>query len=475
MREFQQHDEDKGEEINELIQRYENLRRGRVGSYIEEESFEKLIEHFELKEQYIKALQVAVIASEQYPYSSTFIIKKADLLLNRQSYEDALALLEQASVLDHNNIDIYILKTEALLALDRQEAAVNLLNEALDHFTGEEKVELLFELSDVYDDYEDFDKVFDCLKEILIQDPQNGEALYKICFWTDYTGRNAESIELHKNIIDEFPYNELAWFNLGTAFQGIKLYEKAIDAYKYALVIDEKMDYAYRNIGDAYIRLRRYKDAIENLEKVIELSKPEDVIYEAIGYCYEKMKNFAQARFYYRKASHLNQDVNYLTYKIANTYYKEEKYVQCIKLLESAIKQKWNKADYYFLLGDCKKQIGQMKEAIVCFSNVVRLKPRSTTGWEALIKCLYEDEQYDEALVQLEHGLLLAGEKAIFEYLRALLLFSLGKTKEALLQLEIAMVNAPSLIKKLLQINPSILLHQQVSELILKYKKQKRK
>ena len=89
-------------------------------------------------------------------------------------------------------------------------------------FDGEERIELLFELADVYDDYEEFDKVFDCLKLILEQDPNNEEAFYKICFWTDFTGRNEESIRLHQKIIDEFPYNELAWFNLGCCLPGIE-------------------------------------------------------------------------------------------------------------------------------------------------------------------------------------------------------------------------------------------------------------
>ena len=198
--------------------------------------------------------------------------------------------LDQAEILDSTDIDIYILKTDAYLALDQQEKAVELLEDALISLKGRKGLNLLFELADVYDDYEEFDKIFDCLKLILEQEPNNEEALYKICFWTDFTGRNEESIRLHQQIIDEYPYNELAWFNLAAAYQGLKLYEKSIDAYKYAVVIDEKFDYAYRNMGDAFIRLRKYKDAIEALEKVMELARPEDVIYEAIGHCYDKLE-----------------------------------------------------------------------------------------------------------------------------------------------------------------------------------------
>ncbi len=103
-----------------------------------------------------------------------------------------------------------ILKTDAYLALDQQDKAVVVLEEALHYFDGEDRQELFFELADVYDDYEEFDKVFDCFKLILEEDLTNEEALYKICFWTDFTGRNEESITLHQQIINEHPYSELA-------------------------------------------------------------------------------------------------------------------------------------------------------------------------------------------------------------------------------------------------------------------------
>jgi tetratricopeptide (TPR) repeat protein len=185
------------------------------------------------------------------------LLKKADLLIAMRRYYDALATLDQAELLDSRDINLYILKTDACLALDLQEKAVELLENALRLFEGEEKIELLFELADVYDDYEEFNKIFDCLKLILEQDPRNEEALYKICFWTDFTKRNEESIILHQNIIEEYPYSELAWFNLAAAYQGLRLYEKSIDAYKYAVVIDEKFDYA---IGTWAMRLSGFEN-----------------------------------------------------------------------------------------------------------------------------------------------------------------------------------------------------------------------
>lgn len=463
------------ESIKELLHLFENLRTGVSRVFLEEEAFEKIVEYFDDQEEPVKAMEAVDMGIEYFPFSSSLLFKKADLLLANRKYGEALEILEKAELLDANDLNLYILKTDAYLALDKQEKAVALLEAAIAHFEGEEKIELLFELADVYDDYEEFDKVFDCLMLILKEEPTNEEALYKICFWTDFTGRNEESIRLHLKIIDQHPYNELAWFNLGAAYQGLKLYEKAIDAYQYSLVIDEKFDYAYRNIGDAFIRLKKYKEAIEALEKVLELSKPEEVIYEAIGHCYDRLRNYAQARFNYRKASHLNPDDSKLFYKIACTYYNEGQWASTAKQLESALKIHRHQFEYNLLMGEAKLQMAHVKEAIQYFSNAVRIKPKNSGGWEALIRCLYQSEFYTEARQQVIAAMEIINRKPLFLFYLTAILLALGKTKEALLYLETAMQTSPKTLKKLVDLNPSILQNSNVVDVIARYKKSKRR
>lgn len=461
------------EQIRELLKQYDNLKHGHSHSFIEEDAFEKIINYFEDKEEINKAIEAADFGITQYPYSSSLLIRKADLTLSTRHYHEALEILEKADLLGCTDINLYILKTDAYLALDQQEKAVVILEKALEIFEGEERIELLFELADVYDDYEEFDKVFDCLKMLLEEDPNNEEALYKICFWTDFTGRSEESIRLHQKIIDDFPYNELAWFNLAAAYQGLKLYEKAIDAYHYAITIDEKFDYAYRNMGDAYIRLRKYKDAIEVLEKVIELAKPESVIYEAIGHCNDRLHNYAQARFYYRKASHLNQEESKLFYKIACTYFNERQWESCTRQLEFALKIYRHRPEYNLLMGESKMMLGLFKDAVQYFSDIVRLHPHNKSGWEALIRCLYKGQFFEEALEQAEAALKITNNKTIFLFYKSAILFASGKTKEAILQLELAMERYPKLLKKFMELNPAILQNSQVVDVLAKFKRKK--
>ncbi|MEI9935247.1 MAG: tetratricopeptide repeat protein [Ferruginibacter sp.] len=461
------------EELRILLEQYNNLKTGKSHSFIEEDSFEKIIDYFDEKDQLGQALEASDYAVEQYPYSSSLLLKKADLLIAGKQYKDALYFLDQAELLDSSDITLYILRTDAYLALDQQQKAAAVLEAALEHFEGDDKIELLFELTDVYDDYENFEKVFDCLKLILELEPTNEEALYKICFWTDFTGRNEEGIRIHQKIIEDFPFNELAWFNLGASYQGLRLYEKAIDAYQYAVAINEKFDYAWRNMGDAYLRLRKYKESIEALQKVLELVRPEDVIYEAIGHCYDKLQNFAQARFNYRKAVHLNHEDSQLHYKIACTYMNEGIWESAIKNLEVAMRIHPKQPEYNLAVGQCYTEMGRTDEAIQYFGNAVRSKPKNIHGWLELLKCLYKAGCSDDALEYVDYALKQIDNKPILIFYKSIFLFELGKSKEALIQLELGMEKNPKLVKKLIELNPSILQNQQVVDIIARFKRNK--
>jgi len=460
-------------EFRALLQKYMKLKQGRTFSFIEEDEFEQIVEYFLNQDNQEDALDAAVIAVDQFPYSSTLVLMKADVLLTMRRYEESLEVLEKAELLNPNEISIYIIKTDALLATDQQELAAEVLESAINLFEGQEKIELLFELSDVYDDYENFDRVFDCLKMIIEIDCENEEALYKICFWSDFTKRNEESIKIHNELIEKNPYSELGWFNLAAAYQGLKLYEKAIDAYQYVVAINEKFDFAYRNMGDAYMRLKKYKEAIECLEKVLMLSMPESVIFEAIGHCYDKLNNHAQARFYYKKACHFDNDDAHLHYKIACTYMNQGLFKNAIKSLQNALNQHLMQPDYNLALGKCYFEMRDYDEAITYFGNVVRVRPKQITGWIELLNCLYQAELFEEgieyAMVAFEN----TDTKPIFLYYKAAFYFANAQSKEALIQLENALKLKPKLIKQFIEINPSILRNQSVVDLIARYKSSK--
>jgi hypothetical protein len=80
----------------------------------------------------------------------------------------------------------------------------------------------------------------------------------------------------------------------------------------------------------------------------------------------------------------------------------------------------------------------------------------------------------DEALVHIDTAIQVNGEKPIFLFYRSAVLLALGKSKEAILQLEVAMQDTPKLLKKFIELNPAILQNQYVVDVSARFKKNKR-
>ena len=115
------------EELQELLRQYQNLKIGRSHAFIEEDDFDRIIDYFDDKDDFNEALNAAECGLEQFPYSSQLMIRKADLLLATRQYPEALETLENAELYNSTDINLFILKTDAYLALDQQEKAVELL------------------------------------------------------------------------------------------------------------------------------------------------------------------------------------------------------------------------------------------------------------------------------------------------------------------------------------------------------------
>ncbi len=103
----------------------------------------------------------------------------------------------------------------------------------------------------------------------------------------------------------------------------------------------------------------------------------------------------------------------------------------------------------------------------------MHVRPRNRGGWEALVRCLFKAGMLEEAIVQNEAAIAVTQMNSLFLFYKAAILFESGDSKEALLQLEEAMESSPRLLKKFIELNPSILQNQQVVDLVAKYKRKR--
>jgi tetratricopeptide (TPR) repeat protein len=159
---------------------------------------------------------------------------------------------------------------------------------------------------------------------------------------------------------------------------------------------------------------------------------------------------------------------------MALTYINEEQWDSAIKQLDSAMRIHRTLPEYNLAMGECKMQLKQFKEAIIYFGNVVRTRPKSVSGWEALIRCLFKAEFYEEALEQSVAAIKMTEGRSLFVFYYSACLFAMKKSKEGILQLQKALEKSPRQVKKLIDLHPAILQNQQVVDLISRFKKGKK-
>ena len=133
-----------------------------------------------------------------------------------------------------------------------------------------------------------------------------------------------------------------------------------------------------------------------------------------------------------------------------------------------------NIPEYNLAIGECYMNLEKFREAIQYISIAVRSKPRNAGSWEALIRCLYKAGYFEEAARQCQSALAATENRPIFYYLLSAALFANRKKKQAMIYLEEGLNKAPRIVKKFIEINPSILQNNEVVDILAMYKKKKK-
>lgn len=467
---FWQNDDMEGRSFEELIAFYFQIKEGQNVGMLSEEEFELLIDYFYQEGDEQEAIHACEMGQMFYPFSSSIILLKAEVLFHAQKFGQALLTLDEYDRLELQSVDSIVLRSDIYKAQHRYEEAIGLLKYKLDQFEGKDYVDLLLELSEVYDEVEAYEEVFYTLKRVLEQDHRNDEALHKISFWTNFTKLFDEGIILHQAIVNEDPYNALAWFNLGAAFQGKKEYLSAIDAYEFCLVIDDRFEFAFRNLADAFIQLKWYQKAIHALNKYLELTKPEDVIYEALGYCYEKLKSYAEARHYYMMATEIDPLDEDLYFKIGALYAKEKKWEPAIRQFEKSLGIEKNHIKSLQGIGLALLHLEDYEMAFAFLKKAAYVKVKNITPWIVYVREMIHYQAFEEAKSAIEEAYYHIGQHIDLLYLDAVNHFGLGKAKEGMLILENALSIDHKKVNIIFNVMPDLRQRSSIAQLISNYK-----
>ncbi|MBX7107022.1 MAG: tetratricopeptide repeat protein [Chitinophagales bacterium] len=459
-------------DIRTSVDRFEEMVRNQDACFFDVSTFEQIVNFYEQKEQWKKAIHVMDVAIAQHPYSPWFFTKKASLLIYFKKYKQALELIDQAEAMDPSDIGLYILRSDIYLERNQHQHAVDMLEAAIRICDAADREELYLEMADAYEDWDRYDAVFDCLKKVLEINQENEEALSRMWYCVELAGRHEESITLHNTIIDNNPYSYLAWHNLGHAYFDTGLFEKAIEAYEFVTVINESCDLAYRDCGEAYYKLKQYTKAIEQFQKAIEFSKPYEELYYSIGICYEKLREYGKSRSYYRKAISVDPKYCDAFFRIGETFRKEKAWTNAVHFYKKALRLMPDNINYLMGMAQGFYNLGEIDPFIFACQSVMALNQRykRKSDYEKLVGYLIDLECYEDAMQLMDFAALEKGPVASYAFLRSVCLLRVGERREALAWLEEGLSAHYSKHKLLYKFAPDLREDAVVSSIVEQYK-----
>ena len=93
------------------------------------------------------------------------------------------------------------------------------------------------------------------------------------------------------------------WFVEGCQLDQIEgLPERAMEAYKECLRLDDEYVDAYANLGFIYLEREEYEQALKCFTRVTELEPGSPEAFNDLGYVYEKMERLGSAKQMYERA-----------------------------------------------------------------------------------------------------------------------------------------------------------------------------
>jgi len=455
------------EEIKQVIQRFERMKRNNESYFFDVIEFETIIDFYLESNNPAKAFDAATIATKQHPNSVSIQLRKAKVLLDKGRAVETLRILKKLESIEPGNHEIYIAKGTALGMLGDIQGARKMFDLSLTK-DSDDIENILFAITSVLQNLNYYEHLIPYLKRLIELEPGFHAHLYDLAYAFEKIQDYDSSIKYYLNYLEEEPFSDSAWYNLGIIFNKIEHSEKALEAYDYALAINNQNSFALFNKANILSNLDRYPDAIPVYHEYLE-NEPDS--FEAMTYlaeCYEKTNNIALAKKYYHEAIDLAPEyadpwlgLGIIALNAGNA---EESHIY----LKKAIRLDDENPEIWYLFGKAHYLKGEKKVALRCFREALKLDSFYDEVWTDLGKIILSDGFISKALPYLEQAYKITGDVPGINYLLASFYLYSGNHEVAYLHLSNAIDMDKELYMEFADFFPVAILGKKITKLLEK-------
>ncbi|MCM4154467.1 tetratricopeptide repeat protein [Gramella sp. AN32] len=275
------------EEDNFSLSKFESMLKTNDVLFFDSNEFENITHHYLENGKFSLAKKAVKLGLAQHPASVNLRLLKVEILVFEDKLDLADGILNELKELEASNEEIYIQKAQIYSKRDQHKDAIKMLEAALEITLEDAEIFSLIGMEYLF--LEDFENAKYSFMKCLEEDDEDYSALYNVMYCFDFLEQKEEAIEYLNLYLNKNPYCEVAWHQVGKQYFDLKEYQKALAAFDFAIISDDRFVGAYLEKGKVLEKLKRYNEAIENYNITLELDDPTSFAYLRIGKCFEKL------------------------------------------------------------------------------------------------------------------------------------------------------------------------------------------
>ena len=392
------------EQMLALVKAFEAMMAAGDSKFFDHDDLEMLIEHYLERGSLRKAQQVHHYAIGLYPESLGLQLREAQILAGNGKHVQAIPRLKNLLSFEPRNEEIHLTLANIYSQMHEHKLALHHFRELLSFSDSELKKELFIDVALEHENLGEWKQAIRVLHDALREDPSNETALYELAFCYDKEGRIQEAEAFYLTYIDDFPYSFAAWYNLGNARQRLGKLKEAVEAYDYAILIEDSFAPAYHQKAEALTAMENFGDALEVHKEALGLDIPQPSTYCYMGECLEHLGKLDEAAEYYHQC--LELDANFLEAHIGLGVLADlrEDHSAALEHMAQALLLNPNHADTLLMMATILKKMGRHEEADTCLVQLLERNPKHVEAWEERIDNMQALEAHDQALILLDNA-----------------------------------------------------------------------
>ena len=421
-----------------LISEYEKQHDAGRHIYFNDHEYQQIITYYDVECDFDRALEIIDRAIQQFSYRSDFLCLKARILLKKGYVDKAAEMIERAELVSPQELEIQFLKARIYIHQRLFNEAILLIDDLKAKATHSDLEDVYLVEGFFYENVQEFDLMFQCVKKALIINPNSEEALHTMHAAVEQSKNYEESILLHKVIVDNHPYNHLAWFNLGHSYGCVGEYQKAIDALEYVFIISPQYEQGYLDCAQYCCELQQYDKALDIYEEALSIFGAEFDLLLSISHCQYAIFEIDKAKRTLFEAIEMDSYNDEAYFLLAKCYMHNKDWTSAVKVLRKAISIESEVEEYFHALGMSYEQIEDNTRALYYLRKAAIKGCEQAVYWEDYVSFLVNQGDYKDAIFALEDA-----DRYTFSYrlqfLEAACFIGLGEVKKGLTALEEAL------------------------------------